>query len=149
MLSTIRRAPRAPRTRAYAPTRPAQQRRAATTRSNAEHMELLRRELPPLYLESALQFEPVWRDVADAVRASPPPAVILDLASGPAEPACSLAERFPAAEVVASDNAPEMLAHARRRIDERGLFNIEVHQIDLMDLRALAEPGANPPACDV
>ncbi|KAL1511223.1 hypothetical protein AB1Y20_006035 [Prymnesium parvum] len=131
-------------------------RRAAATRpthgrSDAEYMALLQEQLAPLYLESCLQLRPVWRAVTAAVRADPTPRVILDLASGPGEPACSLATRFPAAEVVASDSSEEMLIHAQQRVAEGNLSRaVQVHRIDMLQLHQLAAPGADqPPTCDV
>ena len=92
-------------------------RRRFSSQTDAERMATLARELPPLYDEAFLQFEPVWSHMVEAVvAANPAPRVVLDLASGPGEPACTLAQRFPGAEVVASDNEAAMCSKAQERV---------------------------------
>ena len=46
---------------------------------------------------------------------------VLDVGSGPGVAACRLARHFPAAEVVAVDGTPDLLARAQRRAAEQGL----------------------------
>ena len=52
---------------------------------------------------------------------APPVGRILDIGSGPGVGACEWAERFPAADVVAIDGSPAMLARAAARARSRGL----------------------------
>ena len=82
---------------------------------------------------------PVWDlmvdHVASLVRS---PGVILDLASGPGEPACSLAARFPSARVMASDSSPAMVNAARERIESRGLQSrVKCAALDMTDLSSV------------
>jgi len=82
---------------------------------------------------------PVWNmmvtHVASLGRA---PASILDLASGPGEPACSLAARFPRARVTASDIVPTMLTSARARAKNLRLKRVQVCELDMTDLSSIS-----------
>ena len=56
---------------------------------------------------------------------------VLDVATGIGEPAVTAARAVgPSGSVVATDQAPEMLAIARERIAALGLRNIEFHEMD-------------------
>ena len=56
-------------------------RRPFSSQADAERVAMLARELPPLYDEAFLQFEPIWSHMVDAVAAAnPAPRVVLDLA---------------------------------------------------------------------
>ncbi|MFQ5902870.1 MAG: class I SAM-dependent methyltransferase, partial [Candidatus Binatia bacterium] len=56
---------------------------------------------------------------------------VLDVATGIGEPAVTAARRVGAAgRVVATDQAPQMLAIARERAAELGLQNIDFHKVD-------------------
>jgi len=110
-------------------------------------MEALRATLPAAYAASFEQFSPVWRAVCEAALAGAAvggePSTILDLASAHGEPACSLAQRFPTAEVVASDNELSMVAAAMergRRLGLGGRFSAQE-----ADLNAIASLTALPP----
>ena len=117
--------------------------------ADARVLARLQSQLPRLYSHTFEQFEPVWRAATTAVVADAP-AVVVDLASGLGEPACSLARRFPHAEIVASEAEEGMLALCRERVAAKGLAHrVGVHQIDLLDLHALAAPGAETLQCDV
>ena len=64
---------------------------------------------------------------------------VLDVATGIGEPAVTAARAVgPSGSVVATDQAPEMLAIARERVTGLGLRNIEFHE---MDAEALDLPG--------
>ena len=66
---------------------------------------------------------------------------VLDVATGIGEPACTAARLVgPAGHVVATDQAPQMLAIARDRSDALGLANMELRE---MDAEALALPENN------
>lgn len=57
--------------------------------------------------------------------------VVLDVATGIGEPAVTAARRVgPSGKVVATDQAPQMLALGRERADELGLTNIEFREAD-------------------
>lgn len=57
---------------------------------------------------------------------------VLDLATGPGEPANLIARRFPNATVIATDVAPDMIEKAKARMD--GTMNTEFHLCDMTDL---------------
>ena len=64
---------------------------------------------------------------------------VLDVATGIGEPAVTAARAVgPSGSVVATDQAPEMLAIARERVATLGLRNIEFHE---MDAETLDLPG--------
>src|SRR3954452_17721211 len=51
---------------------------------------------------------------------------VLDVAAGLGEPALTAAHQAgPEGSVVATDTAPEMLAHARERVSAAGVWNVE------------------------
>jgi len=62
---------------------------------------------------------------------------ILDLGSGPGEPACTLAATFPSATVICSDVARAMVNLADERIATKGLRNVTTMVLDLSDLSAI------------
>ena len=63
---------------------------------------------------------------------------VLDVATGIGEPAVTAARAVGPGSVVATDQAPEMLAIARERAADLGLLNIEFHE---MDAETLNLPG--------
>lgn len=116
--------------------------------SDAQVLARLQQELPALYEHGLEHFKPAWSAVVGAVAGSP--SVIVDLASGPGEPACSLAQAYPQAEVVASDCDEAMLMQARARSFRLGLGGrVSMHPIDLRDIARLSEPGAETLHCDL
>jgi len=119
--------------------------------SDAAAVARLQQRLPGLHEASMSQLAPVWDSMTLAAAAlTDSPAIILDLASGPAaEPACTLALRFPRSEVVASDSDAAACARAAQRVQELGLGGrVAVHQIDLMDLASL-DANAEGLQCDL
>ena len=121
---------------------------SAQRRTDAEYIALLQRELPAAHAASLHQFDPMWQHVAETVAAeSTAPLKILDLASGTnAEPACTLANRFSAASIVASEYTAQLCAIALESVNNSGLTGrVEVEEIDLNELAALAsrDAGAN------
>ncbi|KAK3250061.1 hypothetical protein CYMTET_40561 [Cymbomonas tetramitiformis] len=68
---------------------------------------------------------------------SPDAASILDLGSGPGEPACTLAAAFPSASVICSDVAQAMVDLAEKRAKSEGLRNLSTMLLDLADLNAV------------
>ena len=64
-----------------------------------------------------------------------PGQAVLDLASGPGDPALTIAEKVsPGGRVVATDQAPEMVAGAEARAARRGLDNFEAQTADAEEL---------------
>jgi SAM-dependent methyltransferase len=118
--------------------------RAISSRSDADCLSLLQQRLPELHDRQLSQFSPMWSQIVRAVAANnAAPGIILDLASGHGEPACTLAANFPSAEVVSSDNEQHMCERALHRVTELGLGGrVSVHRIDLLDIAALSQPGA-------
>jgi len=61
------------------------------------------------------QHRPTWNIIINhIVEQITEPRLIIDLASGPGEPALSLAKRFPEAQVFATDIAPDMIAKCEK-----------------------------------
>jgi len=75
--------------------------------------------------------------VSAVKKLSPNAENILDLASGPGEPGCTLAKSFPNAAVICSDGAQAMVDLATQRATEKGLHNVTTMLLDLTDLSAL------------
>ncbi|MDP3936934.1 MAG: class I SAM-dependent methyltransferase [Deltaproteobacteria bacterium] len=64
-----------------------------------------------------------------------PGQTVLDLASGPGDPALSIATKVsPGGRVVATDQSPEMVAGANERAARRGLENFEAQTTDAEEL---------------
>lgn len=78
-------------------------------------------------------YEPVVSWFADTIAAEGPAPRVLDSACGTGLPALALAARLPAGRVVAVDVSPGMVAATRRL--GAALPNLEVHEMDLTDLR--------------
>ena len=125
---------------------------ATQRRIDAEYIALLQRDLPSLYSKSLAQFLPMWQQIAEAVAVeNATPLKILDLASGQnAEPACTLAQRFSAANVVASEYTPELCSLALERVQQLGLDSrIDVEEIDLRSIAAFGDQSTSSAAGDV
>jgi SAM-dependent methyltransferase len=110
-------------------------------------LEALQATLPAAYAASFEQFRPVWDATVEAAEVgaavSGEPSTILDLASAQGEPACSLARRFPRAQVVATDNEPAMVAAAAERGRQLGLGpRYSAQETDLRQLASLV--GRSP-----
>lgn len=63
---------------------------------------------------------------------------ITDIASGPGEPACTIAQDFPEAKVLCTDISADMIQQANDRKEKLGLKNIECMTMGLNDLSAIA-----------
>jgi SAM-dependent methyltransferase len=85
---------------------------------------------------------PVWEFIAEEVARllhDHPNPTILDLASGPAEPACSIAKLHPTAKVICTDIDKDLLADARQRVKKSGLSSrVKVKHLDMRDLSSVA-----------
>ena len=96
-------------------------------------------DMARLYLKFFNEAEEAWlltRDVyqdAAAATGVSEPAKILDVASGPGEPALTLARTFPGARVLSTDGADAMVGLANQRIADSGLSNIQTARMDLND----------------
>lgn len=94
-------------------------------------------EIAELYGTFFERGEPMWQHTVSVVRSlNDNPGRILDLASGPGEPACSLAKAFPFATVLCTDNAAGMIAQAQRRAAD--LRSVHCVTLDMCDLAAVA-----------
>ncbi len=83
-------------------------------------------------------FEEAWgetsRRLVEAAEVAPG-ARVLDVATGLGEPAITAARRVgPSGFVLGTDLSPEMLEHARERVREAGLRNLEFTQCDAEEL---------------
>jgi SAM-dependent methyltransferase len=97
---------------------------------------------------------PMFAAVLAAVRADVPAAApgragdglrLLDVASGPGEPATTLARALPGAAVACTDVAPDMVAKARVRA--AGLPNVTFAVVDAADLSAHADASVDVLTC--
>jgi len=78
---------------------------------------------------------PAWAETVSAVRrVNASPSTIIDIASGPGEPACSLSEAFPTSSVICSDSSPDMVEMARTRSEQLGRSNMTFSVDDMNDL---------------
>ena len=98
-------------------------------------------DMARLYLNFFDQAESAWDNtkdvVADAIKSTGggSPGTILDVASGPGEPALTLAKSYPGARVLITDGAEAMLSLAEQRIADQGGFDgrVTTHVVDLND----------------
>ncbi|MFE4870046.1 class I SAM-dependent methyltransferase [Streptomyces sp. NPDC056682] len=99
--------------------------------------------LAPLLENEAEVLRPIYEQAAARV-AELRPAVgirrILDIGSGPGVVSCLLAEAFPAADVVAVDSTPALLARARMRAERLGLA-ARLHTLEAQVPDQLGELG--------
>ena len=87
-----------------------------------------------------------WAKMCDVVVASVPPnADILDLASGPGEPAATIAAALPDSRVVASDVNQDMVDAAEKR--SMGLPNLSAALADSQDLSQYADDSFDCVTC--
>lgn len=68
-----------------------------------------------------------------------PGMTVLDLASGVGQPALAAARRVAPGRVIATDVAPDMLAALERRARAAGITNLEVRELDMHELRGIAD----------
>ena len=74
--------------------------------------------------------------------------LVLDLASGLGEPACSIARRVKAARVTATDVDEAMLEAARARVKKLGLGKrVKVERMDMCDLSAIGSGSVDLVTC--
>ena len=84
---------------------------------------------------------PMWEAIAQRVSTlleETEDPVILDLASGHGEPACSIALRIPSASITSSDVDEGLLASARARVEKLALGGrVKVKRLDMTDLSSI------------
>jgi len=84
------------------------------------------------------QNQPAWDHIYRKVaQYAPQPGSILDIASGPGEPSCYLAAKFPGAAVKSTDISEDFVESARRRVSAKGLSNVTCSWADAQDLAAI------------
>ena len=89
----------------------------------ADQKAAILEELPKIFgfaMEPLVPMRVKMVDIVSEIKHAP--ATILDLASGPGEPAISLAKRFPDASVISADNNAQMVASAAEVTE--GLSNV-------------------------
>ena len=72
-----------------------------------------------------------------------PRMTVLDIASGVGQPALAAARRVAPGRVIATDVAADMLAALERRAPAAGISNIEIHELDMHDLRGIADDSVD------
>ena len=100
-------------------------------------------EVSKLYNNFFINGEPAWLNtsqVVEKVSGNAPLRSILDLASGPGEPACTLAKKFPSAQVTCTDISEDMLKQAEARAKSMNIPNLTCKVLSLNDLSSVA-PG--------
>jgi SAM-dependent methyltransferase len=87
-----------------------------------DHTQMDFAEMLPLLEQEAELYSPLYAQAAAWLRErQPEPGLIVDAGSGPGVISCLLADTFPAARVVAVDNAEPLLERARHRADRLGV----------------------------
>ena len=77
----------------------------------------------------------------------PPSALVLDLASGPGEPALTIAAALPHLRVVATDVSPDMVAQAAAKAAAVAGGNLTAQVADAQDLSAFADNSVDVVTC--
>ena len=96
-------------------------------------------ELPKIFDMAMAPLLPMRAKMVDVVAEMKPDAkTVLDLASGPGEPAISLAKKFPGAAVISADNNEKMIGQAAKAAKEAGVSNVSTMDLDLLDLSPIA-----------
>jgi SAM-dependent methyltransferase len=93
--------------------------------------------------------EVVWTSIADTVhKLGRGQATILDLASGPGEPTCVMAKRFPRATITGSDVAPGMVELAKQRAKDKGLDSqLSFEVLDVHDMSSIPSASVDVITC--
>lgn len=128
-----------------------QQVRSASQSATDVLMELR----PDLYDDFFEGFRPMHAAIVDLAAALCPPSsssevAILDIASGPGEPACLLAQRYPSASVICSDYEPKMVQKAAARVSSLGLESrVSVIRLDVMNMGAIPDASQDIVTCSL
>eukprot|EP00930_Biecheleria_cincta_P044928 TRINITY_DN30957_c0_g1_i2.p1 TRINITY_DN30957_c0_g1~~TRINITY_DN30957_c0_g1_i2.p1 ORF type:complete len:273 (+),score=44.60 TRINITY_DN30957_c0_g1_i2:48-866(+) len=89
-----------------------------------------------------------WKKMRDVVLAHAPPGAsltILDVASGPGEPAATIATALPSARVIATDVSEDMVAAATET--HKNLSNLTAQVADAQDLSAFDDSSVDVVTC--
>src|SRR5690349_1092366 len=77
-----------------------------------------------------------------------PGMTVLDVATGVGQPALQVATRvLPGGKVIATDVAADMLAACERRARAATITNIEFRELDMHDLRGIADASIDAVTC--
>ena len=87
-----------------------------------------------------------WKLMGDELKKVNPQSV-LDIASGPGEPAASIAQAMPNASVLSTDITKDMTSKAERMAVDRGLRNMKTEIVDMNDLSAFADESFDVVTC--
>jgi len=92
-----------------------------------------------LYKKLSANSWPIWHSMTAAVRTlQPAPTTILDIGSGPGEPALTLSKEFPQAQIICSDLMPNMVSQAAREVAEAGRSDfICCKVLNMQDMRSI------------
>ena len=114
-------------------------------------MDSLLKELPAVYKIITDQVKPMWEQMVEHAGALDlAPLTILDLASGPGEPACTFAKAFPKALVTATDLTDGMLEQARERVEQNSLSGqVTVTKMDFTDLSPIPNGTVDLVTCSL
>lgn len=112
----------------------------ASSATNAQAPPTFDGEVAKLYAKVFEQMSPIWERHVEAVKrhAGAPPERVLDIASGPGQPAAMLAQEFKKAEVMSTDFAPDMVAQASERMQKLGLKNVTCEILDMQAMKNVA-----------
>ncbi len=92
------------------------------------------------YMKFFNQAADAWVMTRDKVKNVKPDAkAILDVGSGPGEPACTVAAAFPDAQVSLTDVSPDMIKMAESRIADQGLNNVTAVATSINDLSSFGD----------
>lgn len=94
-------------------------------------------EVAQLYIKFFEQLTPTWERHIAALKAHgvTKPATVLDVASGPGQPACLVAQTFPEALVRSTDFSPDMVSQAEARVKAAGLSSrVSCHVLDMQSM---------------
>lgn len=107
---------------------------------SSEPAPLFGEETAELYSGIFNQLRPSWEQhVAAVARRAHSPGVILDLASGPGQPALLLAQTYPGATVHSTDVSESMVAQASRNVAEAGVAaQVPCAKADICNLAGFA-----------
>eukprot|EP00600_Ochromonadales_sp_CCMP1393_P002558 CAMPEP_0174981726 /NCGR_PEP_ID=MMETSP0004_2-20121128/16059_1 /TAXON_ID=420556 /ORGANISM="Ochromonas sp., Strain CCMP1393" /LENGTH=272 /DNA_ID=CAMNT_0016233521 /DNA_START=76 /DNA_END=894 /DNA_ORIENTATION=- len=86
-----------------------------------------------------------WPAMANQVESFIKGGIILDIASGPGEPAATIAKVLPAAKVYATDFSPDMVAAAR--LAHADIPNMTIQQADAQDLKEFSDNSVDVVTC--
>jgi len=99
-------------------------------------------EIAKIYVKFFDQIMPSWKHHVAALKAHgvTSPENILDIASGPGQPGCLLAETFPDAKVRCTDLAPDMVSQAEARVKALGISGrVTCQVLDMQSMSGISD----------